>query len=252
MAGGRGHGALGGLVCGPHGPAGSLGPMAAHGPQLRAPPPPPGQVAPLHWGGPLGFPPGFTQEDSISPCDTGGVQDKECEPLLQRESQRVVPVVPVAARKDEEACHSPAPAPVPVPPGWRRVLLQGKIVYFSPSNQQLWSLEQVSTYLQTDGVCKCGLDCPLTLDRTFNFDPGAPSLPWTPGEGGDGTQRRCRTLPSASATTVVTTTTATTTSTAAVPTIAPLPAVMPLLPATTKPARKGLSFPNAPVQCGRA
>uniref|UniRef100_A0A452QBN5 Methyl-CpG-binding domain protein 5 n=1 Tax=Ursus americanus TaxID=9643 RepID=A0A452QBN5_URSAM len=34
-------------------------------------------------------------------------------------------------------------------------------------------LEQVKTYLLTDGTCKCGLECPLILPKVFNFDPGA-------------------------------------------------------------------------------
>uniref|UniRef100_A0A3Q4HC01 Methyl-CpG binding domain protein 5 n=1 Tax=Neolamprologus brichardi TaxID=32507 RepID=A0A3Q4HC01_NEOBR len=42
-----------------------------------------------------------------------------------------------------------------------------------PSGSVLASLEQVRTYLLTDGTCKCGLECPLILQKVFNFDPGA-------------------------------------------------------------------------------
>uniref|UniRef100_A0A8D0PFY2 Methyl-CpG-binding domain protein 5 n=1 Tax=Sus scrofa TaxID=9823 RepID=A0A8D0PFY2_PIG len=46
--------------------------------------------------------------------------------------------------------------------------------YFcSPSGSLLSCLEQVKTYLLTDGTCKCGLECPLILPKVFNFDPGA-------------------------------------------------------------------------------
>uniref|UniRef100_A0A8C5GJP9 Methyl-CpG binding domain protein 5 n=1 Tax=Gouania willdenowi TaxID=441366 RepID=A0A8C5GJP9_GOUWI len=43
----------------------------------------------------------------------------------------------------------------------------------SPSGSVLSSLEQVKSYLLTDGTCKCGLECPLILHKVFNFDPGA-------------------------------------------------------------------------------
>lgn len=35
----------------------------------------------------------------------------------------------------------------------------------SPSGSLLSSLEQVKTYLLTDGTCKCGLECPLVLHK---------------------------------------------------------------------------------------
>lgn len=37
----------------------------------------------------------------------------------------------------------------------------------SPSGSLLSSLEQVKTYLLTDGTCKCGLECPLVLHKVF-------------------------------------------------------------------------------------
>ncbi|KAL3223896.1 hypothetical protein MRX96_049667 [Rhipicephalus microplus] len=72
------------------------------------------------------------------------------------------------------------PSAVHVPPGWRRSLVEERIVYYSPSNHQLRTLDEVARYLQTDGVCKCGLDCPLSLEKTFNFDAAAVSQPWSP------------------------------------------------------------------------
>ncbi|KDR10748.1 Methyl-CpG-binding domain protein 6 [Zootermopsis nevadensis] len=40
-----------------------------------------------------------------------------------------------------------------------------------PSNTALSSLDHLKVYLQTQGTCKCGLECPLKCDAVFNFDP---------------------------------------------------------------------------------
>ena len=60
---------------------------------------------------------------------------------------------------------------VSVPWGWKRVFLGDQIVYFSPSGIQLKSSTEIKEYLLTEGTCKCGLDCPVSLDTAFNFDP---------------------------------------------------------------------------------
>ncbi|KAL4618016.1 methyl-CpG-binding domain protein 5-like isoform X1 [Arapaima gigas] len=60
-----------------------------------------------------------------------------------------------------------------VPIGWRREADSSRVVYISPSGSVLSCLEQVKSYLLTDGTCKCGLECPLILPKVFNFDPGA-------------------------------------------------------------------------------
>ncbi|XP_024085445.1 uncharacterized protein LOC106664879, partial [Cimex lectularius] len=52
-------------------------------------------------------------------------------------------------------------------------------VFFSPSNTALTSTEQVKAYLQTEGTCKCGLECPVNCDVTFNFSPKVSTRPWT-------------------------------------------------------------------------
>ncbi|XP_077303858.1 methyl-CpG-binding domain protein 5 [Lithobates pipiens] len=62
---------------------------------------------------------------------------------------------------------------VQVPVGWQRRVDQNGVVYISPSGSHLSCLDQVKTYLLTDGTCKCGLECPLVLPKVFNFDPGA-------------------------------------------------------------------------------
>lgn len=58
-----------------------------------------------------------------------------------------------------------------VPVGWKRELVQGRIVYTTPTQYLLWSQDEVLSYLTTDGTCKCGLSCPLHVDQVFNFDP---------------------------------------------------------------------------------
>lgn len=60
-----------------------------------------------------------------------------------------------------------------VPIGWQRKLEASGVLYISPSGSVLSCLEQVKSYLLTDGTCKCGLECPLILPKVFNFDPGA-------------------------------------------------------------------------------
>lgn len=76
--------------------------------------------------------------------------------------------------KDCEAGDERQAVPVQVPIGWqRKAEHSGGVAYISPSGSVLSSLEQVKTYLLTDGTCKCGLECPLILHKVFNFDPGA-------------------------------------------------------------------------------
>ncbi|XP_004703891.1 methyl-CpG-binding domain protein 5 isoform X2 [Echinops telfairi] len=70
---------------------------------------------------------------------------------------------------DKDGC---LPA-IQVPVGWQRRVDQSGVLYVSPSGSLLSCLEQVKTYLLTDGTCKCGLECPLILPKVFNFDPGA-------------------------------------------------------------------------------
>uniref|UniRef100_H3BIJ4 Methyl-CpG binding domain protein 6 n=1 Tax=Latimeria chalumnae TaxID=7897 RepID=H3BIJ4_LATCH len=62
-----------------------------------------------------------------------------------------------------------APA-VRIPIGWQRKVEDGAVVYISPSGTILSSLEQVRTYLLSNGTCKCGLECPLLVHKVFNFE----------------------------------------------------------------------------------
>ena len=38
----------------------------------------------------------------------------------------------------------------------------------SPSGTCLSSLEEVKAYLLTDGTCKCGLECPLVIQKVIS------------------------------------------------------------------------------------
>ncbi|KAG0415390.1 hypothetical protein HPB47_007435 [Ixodes persulcatus] len=104
-----------------HGPG---GPMAAL--QLRVPCTAGSTlVAPLHWGtGPLGsLPP-------LSPPQQAA-EDKGRELLSRAESPRgSLDVAADAGTSKDARLASCYPPPVPVPPGWRRSLVQGRIVYF--------------------------------------------------------------------------------------------------------------------------
>ncbi|XP_071943581.1 uncharacterized protein [Antedon mediterranea] len=57
-----------------------------------------------------------------------------------------------------------------VPIGWRRELQNGVVTYFSSSGFKLTSIPEIKAYLATEGTCKCGLQCPLIVDKVFNFD----------------------------------------------------------------------------------
>ncbi|RVE70313.1 hypothetical protein OJAV_G00063450 [Oryzias javanicus] len=67
---------------------------------------------------------------------------------------------------DKDGVHTAA---IHVPIGWQRREEGGKVIYVSPSGAALSTLEEVKAYLLTDGTCKCGLECPLILNKVFNF-----------------------------------------------------------------------------------
>ncbi|XP_015419246.1 PREDICTED: methyl-CpG-binding domain protein 5 [Myotis davidii] len=65
---------------------------------------------------------------------------------------------------------------IQVPVGWQRRVDHSGVLYVSPSGSLLSCLEQVKTYLLTDGTCKCGFECSKLRPfffQVFNFDPGA-------------------------------------------------------------------------------
>ncbi|KAK7884350.1 hypothetical protein WMY93_027473 [Mugilogobius chulae] len=70
---------------------------------------------------------------------------------------------------DQDGLHTTA---VHVPIGWQRRVEGSRVVYISPSGTSLSSLDEVKTYLLSDGTCKCGLECPLVLHKVFNFALG--------------------------------------------------------------------------------
>lgn len=53
-------------------------------------------------------------------------------------------------------------------------------ICFSPTCTRLTSTDSVKQYLITDGTCKCGLECPLHVDRVFNFNSDVISIKWNP------------------------------------------------------------------------
>ncbi|KAA0186756.1 hypothetical protein HAZT_HAZT009773 [Hyalella azteca] len=71
---------------------------------------------------------------------------------------------------------------VVVPFGWRRIISANRVVYVSPSGNELSSALAVSQYLTTEGTCKCGLQCPLKVASVFCFDPNVPDRPTLPAE----------------------------------------------------------------------
>ncbi|KAM4737901.1 uncharacterized protein mbd6 [Anableps anableps] len=70
---------------------------------------------------------------------------------------------------DKDAVHTAA---IHVPIGWLRRVERGQVTYVSPSGTTLSTLDEVKTYLLTDGTCKCGLECPLIIHKVFNFSVG--------------------------------------------------------------------------------
>ncbi|XP_029011704.1 mucin-2 [Betta splendens] len=71
---------------------------------------------------------------------------------------------------DKDGVHTTA---IHVPIGWQRKVVDGQVIYVSPSGTTLSSVDEVKTYLLTDGTCKCGLECPLIIHKVFNFTVGA-------------------------------------------------------------------------------
>uniref|UniRef100_A0A8D3AXV1 MBD domain-containing protein n=1 Tax=Scophthalmus maximus TaxID=52904 RepID=A0A8D3AXV1_SCOMX len=70
---------------------------------------------------------------------------------------------------DKDGVHTTA---IHVPIGWQRRVEGGQVIYVSPSGTALSSLDEVKTYLLTDGTCKCGLECPLIIHKVFSFTVG--------------------------------------------------------------------------------
>lgn len=72
-----------------------------------------------------------------------------------------------------------------IPIGWTRTIesepsqqqqQQLIVVYTSPSGVQLRSYQEVRAYLLCENTCKCGLQCPLNIYTTFNFNSSFAAL----------------------------------------------------------------------------
>lgn len=60
---------------------------------------------------------------------------------------------------------------IDVPLGWNRYINRdASVVYKSPSGDELKSIQDVRAYLMSENTCKCGLECPLDVYATFNFN----------------------------------------------------------------------------------
>ncbi|CAF3584616.1 unnamed protein product [Adineta steineri] len=80
---------------------------------------------------------------------------------------------------------------IAVPYGWqRRILATDLVVYLSPTNVILDSLDAVRRYLESSTSCKCGLQCPLIVDKVFNFDSTILSKSWEVTQVLEGTNCR--------------------------------------------------------------
>ena len=127
-----------------------------HGPMQFLPPSSGGMLGPRFPGPPMAVqPPQGSVQLPMSMSATG-------QPVNIAMPQVQVAVVPAPVSLDKK---------VAVPWGWKRLLLAETVVYFSPSGIQLKSMEEVQEYLSTEGTCKCGLQCPLALQTSFDFNP---------------------------------------------------------------------------------
>jgi hypothetical protein len=61
-------------------------------------------------------------------------------------------------------------------------------VPFSPSSTRLCSYADLRAYLLAEDTCKCGLECPLMLEKTFTFDPQVASRAWCPDPATSGSR----------------------------------------------------------------
>ena len=101
----------------------------------------------------------------------GGTNEKTYMSSVTPERHRVSPGGAFGKNKHGLCATSTTVVSVTVPFGWRRVVEAGALVYYSSNGIRLSSLAQVKQYLQTDGTCKCGLECPLLVEKVFNFNP---------------------------------------------------------------------------------
>jgi len=80
---------------------------------------------------------------------------------------------------------------IAVPYGWqRRILASDLVVYLSPTNAILDSFDAIRRYLESPTSCKCGLQCPLIVDKVFNFDSNVKSKSWEVTQVLEGTHCR--------------------------------------------------------------
>jgi hypothetical protein len=64
------------------------------------------------------------------------------------------------------------------------------VVYLSPTNAILDSFDAIRRYLESPSSCKCGLQCPLIVEKVFNFDSTIKSKSWEVTQVLEGTHCR--------------------------------------------------------------
>ena len=62
-----------------------------------------------------------------------------------------------------------------IPSGWCRTITTEfnaqLVIYTNPIGDSFYSIGEIRSYLLAENTCKCGLECPLNVNETFNFDP---------------------------------------------------------------------------------
>ncbi len=109
---------------------------------------------------------GVEDDDLLSLKDTETAEEEEEEIAAQMSDSSKVPVE-ISSDADAQNIQPPK---VLVPTGWRRLALSDAVIYYSPSGIQIKSMEEAKSYLLTDGTCKCGLECPMDINKSFDFD----------------------------------------------------------------------------------
>lgn len=122
----------------------------------------------------------------IEPTNTPPLNDQ---PTITNEQQPQIVQQTKTSKKSNSASRRVNPGSkqpqLEIPIGWTRTIesepsqqqqQQLIVVYTSPSGVQLRSYQEVRAYLLCENTCKCGLQCPLNIYTTFNFNSSLAAL----------------------------------------------------------------------------
>ncbi|KAH3699262.1 uncharacterized protein LOC127859870 [Dreissena polymorpha] len=87
---------------------------------------------------------------------------------------------PIELQKDCHGVSDRAQSLISVPSGWTRKVEEDSVVYYSPTCERLTSSETLKQYLGSEGTCKCGLECPILVEKVFNFSTSVVTVTWNP------------------------------------------------------------------------